>query len=103
MYSVVVNLRSPKDWRLKIQGFVAELERKLNGRLVLVVALPSPGDLLYDSNVLVVLDELKPGDLETVASLAPDDVSPLVVPSEDKDAVEAFLLRGGLRIDESKV
>ena len=91
MYSVVVNLRSPKDWRLKVQEFVARLEDRFNGRLLLLVALPSPSDLLYDSNVLVVLDDIRPGDLEAVVSLAPEDVNPLVVPSGDRDAIDAFL------------
>ncbi|MCD6244680.1 MAG: hypothetical protein J7J65_05550 [Candidatus Korarchaeota archaeon] len=98
MYSVVVNLRSPKDWRLKVQEFVARLEDRFDGRLLLLVALPSPSDLLYDSNVLVVLDDIRPGDLEAVVSLAPEDVNPLVVPSGDRDAIDAFLLKGGLRI-----
>ncbi len=90
MHSMVVDLRSPREWRWKIQLFTSRLESVLGGRLVMVVALPSPSDTLYDSNVLVVLDELRPGDLEAVASLSPEGVSPLVVPEADRQAVEAF-------------
>lgn len=98
MHSMVVDLRSPREWRWKIQLFTSRLESVLGGRLVMVVALPSPSDTLYDSNVLVVLDELRPGDLEAVASLSPEGVSPLVVPEADRQAVEAFILVGGRRL-----
>ncbi len=98
MYSVAINLRSPKDWREKVQLFVSKLESIMGGRLVSVIALPSEEELLYDSNVLVVLDEIREGDLERVASVAPDGVNPLVVPEEDEGAVEAFLLLGGKRL-----
>jgi len=95
MYSIAVNLRSSREWRREVQEFLSRLEAALGDRLVMVVALPSPSDSLYDSNVLVVLDELRPGDLKTVASLAVGEVNPLVVPEDDKQAVEAFLLAGG--------
>ncbi|MDK2464357.1 MAG: hypothetical protein QI223_06280 [Candidatus Korarchaeota archaeon] len=98
MHSMVVDLRSPREWRRKIQLFTSSLESVLGGRLIMVVALPSPADTLYDSNVLVVLDELRPGDLEAVASLTPEGVSPLVVPEDDRQAVEAFSLAGGRRL-----
>ncbi len=103
MYSVAVNLRSPREWRLKVQKFISRLEDSFKDRLVSVIALPSPEDSLYDSNVLVMLDKLKQGDLREVASLAPDEVSPLVVPKEDREAVEAFFLRGGTRVAGSEV
>ena len=103
MYSVAVNLRSPREWRLKVQKFISRLEDSFKNRLVSVIALPSPEDSLYDSNVLVMLDKLKQGDLREVASLAPDEVSPLVVPKEDREAVEAFFLRGGTRVAGSEV
>ncbi len=90
MYSIAVNLRSPREWRRKVQEFTSRLEAALGDRLVMVVALPSPSDSLYDSNVLVVLDRIGPGDLEAVASISPEGVSPLVVPEGDRQAVEAF-------------
>ena len=99
MYAVAVNLKTPRSWRLKVQDFISKLEEAFGSRLIAVVALPSPEDLLYDSNVLIVLDKLKEGDLEKTAAITPDEISPLVVPEEDKDAVEAFQLRGGVKVE----
>ena len=87
---------SPKNWKDKVSEFASCLSNLFGERLELVASLPSPNDLIYDSNVLVVLDEVKADDLEAVASLAPEDVNPLVVPSSDVRAIDAFLCRGGV-------
>ncbi len=90
MYSIAINLRSPKYRRDKLSAFVERLEREFDGRLRLVVALPTPDDRLYESNVLIVLDEVRREDSLIVASAAPEDVSPLLVPQEDREVIEAF-------------
>ncbi len=103
MYSITMNLMSPKDWRDKLSAFVERLEREFDGRLRLVIALPTPDDRLYESNVLIVLDEVRKEDSIVVASAAPEDVSPLLVPQEDRDAIEAFKLLGGRVVFEEEV
>jgi len=94
--SLIINFKTSKLWREKVERFSNRLSNLFGERLELVASLPSPNDLIYDSNVLVVLDEVKADDLEAVASLAPEDVNPLVVPSSDVRAIDAFLCRGGV-------
>ncbi len=98
MYALAVNFSSPREWREAVSRFAEELESRLGPRLRMVVALPSPGDSLYDSNVLVVLSgRVAPGDYRAVREAAPEGsgINPLVVPEGDEAAVEAFELAGG--------
>ena len=103
MYSITINLKSPKGWRDKLSAFIDRLEKEFDGRLKLVVALPNPDDRLYESNVLVVLDEVRKEDSLLVASAAPEDVSPLIVPQEDEGAIESFKMFGGRIVFEEDV
>ena len=100
MIAIAENLRAAKPWRELIRALIQELGELIPGRVRLVVALPSPEDRLYDSNVLVVLDEHDPEATMLVmrAAVRAEDrlgvggvLSPLIVGPEDRDAVERFL------------
>ena len=96
--------REDAPWGELLTTFLQELSELIPGRVRLVVALPSPEDRLYDSNVLVVLDEHDPEATMLVmrAAVRAEDrlgvggvLSPLIVGPEDRDAVERFREHGG--------
>ncbi|RDD53666.1 MAG: hypothetical protein BA066_03130 [Candidatus Korarchaeota archaeon NZ13-K] len=104
MIAIAENLRTERSWRELIRALIQELSELLPDKVRLVVALPSPEDRLYDSNVLVMLDECDPKASMLVmrATVNAEErlgvggvLSPLVVGPEDRDAVERFREHGG--------
>ncbi|RLG46892.1 MAG: hypothetical protein DRO06_03680 [Thermoproteota archaeon] len=99
MLAIMENLKAESRWRALVREFVRELEESLPGKVRLVAALPSPEDRIYESNVLVVLEEDTPEttmEVVRAAARAEDalgahgEISPLVVGPDDRDAIEAF-------------
>ncbi len=99
MLALLEDLRTERSWRLLVRAFIEELSNSLPGKVRQVIALPSPDDKIYDSNVLVVLEEDTPeGSLEVMraASRAEESmkvggiISPLVIGPEDEEAIERF-------------
>ncbi len=43
-----------------MRAFIEELSKSLPGKVRQVITLPSPADRIYDSNVLIVLEEDTP-------------------------------------------
>ncbi|RLG40486.1 MAG: hypothetical protein DRN78_05420, partial [Thermoproteota archaeon] len=67
MIALLEDLRTRKEWRALVRAFIEELS-SLPVRQV--IALPSPDDKVYDSNVLVVLEEDTPEDTMEVVKAA---------------------------------
>ncbi len=94
---IVVEFSSSREWRRAVMDFASRLEASLGGRLVRVVALPDPEAEVYQSNVLVVLREVRPGDFELVARLASEvgeRINPLLASEGEEDVLELFILAG---------
>ena len=91
---IVLEMRSRAEWRETLIRFAEELRKEFGDRLIRVIALPSPEDEVYDSNVLVVMDEPDQRDRMTVIEIAVrvgEKINPLVVGEDEEDAVRAFL------------
>lgn len=76
---IIMELSSSKKWRSAVLEFI--------DRLVRVVVLPSPDDEVYESNVLVVLKEIRPEDFEFVSKIASEvgeRVNPLLAGEEER-------------------
>ncbi|MCD6244433.1 MAG: hypothetical protein J7J65_04265 [Candidatus Korarchaeota archaeon] len=99
MIALLEDLRTRKEWRALVRAFIEELS-SLPVRQV--IALPSPDDKVYDSNVLVVLEEDTPEDTMEVVKAAvraerrmgvEGILSPLAVGAWDSDAVRRFMAK----------
>ncbi len=102
MLPIAIEASSPPEWVKAVFRFAGELRERFGDRLVGVVALPDPGEEVYESNCLVVLGEVRPGDAGVVAEAASgagERINPLVVGEEERDAVEMFIRAGGRRVD----
>ncbi|MGC9104799.1 MAG: hypothetical protein ACP5JF_08465 [Candidatus Methanodesulfokora sp.] len=94
MPPIVLEMRSKSDWRDMVIRFAEELKKAFGERLIRVIALPSPDDEVYDSNVLVVIDRPDQKDRMAVIKIAVktgDKLNPLVAGEEEEDAIRAFL------------
>ncbi|MGC8932789.1 MAG: hypothetical protein ACP5KE_07260 [Candidatus Methanodesulfokora sp.] len=94
MPPIVLEMRSKSDWRDMVIRFAEELKKAFGERLIRVIALPSPDDEVYDSNVLVVIDRPDQEDRMAVIKIAVktgDKLNPLVAGEEEEDAIRAFL------------
>ena len=79
-------------------AFARRLADALSDRLVRVISLSSPDDEVYESNVLIVLKEIKSEDFEIVSRIASkvgDKVNPLLAREDEKDALDLFIFHGG--------
>jgi len=104
MLPIVMEMSSSKKWRAAILKLVEKLEFALSDRLVRVVALPSPDDEVYESNVLVVLREIRPEDFEIVSRIASEvgeKVNPLLAREDEKDVLELFVFHGGRDVEQA--
>ncbi len=54
------------EWGISLELLAEKLKARLRGKLAYIAASPSPDTLAYDSNVLVVLKDLSPGDVRAV-------------------------------------
>ncbi|MGC9103961.1 MAG: hypothetical protein ACP5JF_04105 [Candidatus Methanodesulfokora sp.] len=98
MFPIVMEMSSSKKWRSAILKFIDKLESSFPDRLVRVIALSSPDDEVYESNVLVVLKEIRPEDFELVSRVASEvgeRVNPLLAGEEERDVLELFMAHGG--------
>ncbi|MGB9630811.1 MAG: hypothetical protein ACPL09_02360 [Candidatus Methanodesulfokora sp.] len=90
--------REEVSWNGEDIAFARKLMEALPNRLVRVIALPSPDDEVYESNVLVVLKEIRPEDFELVSRVASEvgeRVNPLLAGEEERDVLELFMAHGG--------
>ena len=68
--SYLLDKRVKKSWLKLVRTFSDELEKELGEELLRVMALPSPDDLVYESNVLIVVREARPEVVKLVSRLA---------------------------------
>ncbi len=99
MPAYIVDLKADRRWIELIERFKADLLERFGDSLLKIVALYSPNDRVYESNVLVVV---KKGDQETVervieAAIEAERsmglegvISPLVVGPEERRIIEGF-------------
>lgn len=83
--------------------FARKLADALSDRLVRVISLPSPDDEVYESNVLVVLKEIKYEDFEIVSRIASevgDKVNPLLAGEDERDVLDLFIFHGGKNVKQ---
>jgi hypothetical protein len=59
----LVELRADEDWMRLIRMFEGIISSRLKNRLVRIIARSSPNDLIYESNVVVVVDK---ADIEVI-------------------------------------
>ncbi|MCC6029871.1 MAG: hypothetical protein LM591_07005, partial [Candidatus Korarchaeum sp.] len=57
MLPIVLEMRGPEGWTASIIKLAEGLMLHFGKRLKRVIALPSPDDQVYDSNVLVVIEK----------------------------------------------
>jgi len=96
--SYLLDKRVEKTWLKLIRTFSDELEAELGDRLLRIIALPSPDDLVYESNVLVVVKEANSETVKLVGRLAlkaqekvgASGLNFLVVSEQDEWAQRAF-------------
>ena len=58
-----MELRADEDWMRLIRMFEGIISSRLKNRLVRIIARSSPNDLIYESNVVVVVDK---ADIEVI-------------------------------------
>jgi intergrase/recombinase len=94
MLPIVLEMRGPEGWTASIIKFAEGLMLHFGKRLKRVIALPSPDDQVYDSNVLVVIEKPTLDDVKIVMELAVrsgERLNPLVVDEGDEEAVRIFM------------
>ncbi len=98
MLPIVLEMRGSEGWAVSIIKFAESLLLHFGVRLKRVIALPSPDDQVYDSNVLVVIENPTLDDVRRVMELAVrsgERLNPLVVDEGDEEAVRVFMSSGG--------
>ena len=99
MPAYVVDLKADMRWIKLVEKLKTKLLKRFNGEVLKIVALYSPEDRLYDSNVLVVVREDSAEVVEGVikAALEAEEemglegvISPLVVGPEERRIIEGF-------------
>ncbi len=101
MFPIIIEMQSPESWRESIITFTRKLRSIFGERLVRVIALPSPDEQEYESNVLVVLREVSLEDVRAVVRAAVEsgeNINPLVV-EEGDPAVKVFMAAGGMDVE----
>ncbi len=94
MLPIVLEMRGSEGWAVSIIKFAEALMLHFGVRLKRVIALPSPDDQVYDSNVLVVIENPTLDDVRRVMELAVrsgERLNPLVVDEGDEEAVRVFM------------
>ncbi len=97
MFPIIIEMQGPEIWRESVLKFTRKLREVFGDRLLRVIALPSPDDQVYESNVLVVLRKASLDDVSKVVEVAVESgerINPLVV-DEGDEAVMKFLAAGG--------
>ena len=93
MFPIIIEMQGPEIWRESVLKFTRKLREVFGDRLLRVIALPSPDDQVYESNVLVVLRKASLDDVSKVVEVAVESgerINPLVV-DEGDEAVMKFL------------
>jgi len=88
-------------WRNTVMSFAQSLRSAFGTRLLRIIALPSPEDEVYESNILVVIKSATQEDVRKVMDIAVrsgENLNPLVVNEEDEEAVVKFIGSGGTEI-----
>lgn len=70
MLPIVLEMSGESGWREAVMRSAEELKRAFGSRLLRVIALLNPEDEVYDSNVLVVMDEPSQSDRMEVLRIA---------------------------------
>ncbi len=99
MPAYIVDLKADRNWIELIERLKATLLKRLGDSLLKIVALYSPNDRVYDSNVLVVVRKDGQEAVEAVIEAAIEAersmglegiISPLVVSPEERRIIEGF-------------
>ena len=99
MTAYVLDLKADKDWIKLVEAFKTALLNRLGESLLKIVALHSPEDRVYDSNVLVIVDRDEPDVIEAVLAAAMEAekaegvegiISPLVTTPNERRVIEGF-------------
>ncbi|MEM2604831.1 MAG: hypothetical protein QW353_08040, partial [Candidatus Korarchaeum sp.] len=101
MLPIVLEMTSESSWREAVMRFAEELKKVFGDRLLRVIALPSPDDDVYDSNVLVIMSKPSQSDRMEVVRIAVevgDKLNPLVT-DEDERTIRLFLAAGGRDVE----
>jgi len=102
----LLEMRAPESWVNLVKKFEGILRERIKDNLVRIIARSSPDDLVYESNVLVVV---KRADLDTIREVSRaaldamettgiEGISPMTVEEGDR-AEEAFFSKSGRKID----
>jgi len=94
MLPIVLEMQGPERWRNTVIIFAQSLRSAFGTRLLRVIALPSPEDEVYESNILVVIKSATQEDVRKVMDIAVrsgENLNPLVVNEEDEEAVAKFM------------
>ncbi|RLG53572.1 MAG: hypothetical protein DRN99_06495 [Thermoproteota archaeon] len=94
----LVELTAEESWLSLVKAFEAELKQRLRSRLKGIIARSSSDDLVYESNVLVVVDR---ADLEAIRAVVEaasaaqertglEGLSPMTVSQEDRHVIKVF-------------
>jgi len=103
MLPVVVNLQAERLWQQAVSLLAERLKASLGSRLRAVIALPSSGERVLDSNVLVVIESKQSRDLDLVLEAVLEveeelslegEISPMLASPSERDLIEAFEERG---------
>ena len=101
MFPIIVEVSS-QEWLDSVLSFSRRLMMAYGGRLKRVIALPSPDQRVYESNVLVVLADYSSEDMDRVVEIAlevDERIVPLVAGEGEEDVVEAFQWAGGKDVE----
>ncbi len=109
MPAYVIDLRADRSWIEVIEKLKEDLLSKLDDLLVKIVALASPDDELYGSNVLVVVEKDDEDTARSVMKSVADVersfgvegiISPLIVTPNERRIIEGFEGYEAYQIDE---
>ncbi|MEM0296064.1 MAG: hypothetical protein QW221_07865, partial [Candidatus Korarchaeum sp.] len=98
---LAAGLHMRAEWDDEHVRFAEELKKVFGDRLLRVIALPSPDDDVYDSNVLVIMSKPNQSDRMEVVRIAVevgDKLNPLVT-DEDERTIRLFLAAGGRDVE----
>jgi len=93
-----VELRADEDWMRLIRMFEGIISSRLKNRLVRIIARSSPNDLIYESNVVVVVDkadievirEVGKAALEAMEKTGVEGLNPITISEGDKVVEDMF-------------
>jgi len=96
----VIDLRADKTWIRTIEELKKLLLQSLGDKLLKIIALPSPKDRVYDSNLLIVVKDDRSNVVDSIIdsickaeeSMGLDGlISPLIVTENERRIIEGFL------------